>query len=108
MIKGLEGIKGIDWYVKEGEHITGKYADQKGNKVTLAVIDLPSDIAGCIIIVQSKAGWSECKLLKREEEAEFTKICRDLLPDIEAYSYYPAEGWNYFPKNWHLPWREDN
>lgn len=27
MVKGLEGIKGINWEVKEGEHILGRYTD---------------------------------------------------------------------------------
>lgn len=100
MIKGLEGIKGINWEVKEGISIIGRYTDQRGNDATIGILEPCTGVASCVIQVNSKAGWSECKLLKREEETEFIKICQDLLPDIEAYIYNSSEGW-------HLSWKED-
>lgn len=95
MIKGLEGIKGINWEVKEGEYVIGRYEDQKGNKTTIGILEPCTEVACCMIYIKSKTGWSQCKLLKREEETEFTKICQDILPDIEAYNYNPLEGWHF-------------
>ena len=47
MVKGLEGIKGINWEVK-GESIVGEYIDQKGNVVSLVVIEPPSKVPNVI------------------------------------------------------------
>lgn len=93
MIKGLENI-GINWEVK-GESIVGEYGDQKGNVVSLVVIEPPSKVPGYLILVKSKAGWIECKFVRREKEAEFVKMCQDIFPDIEGYTYNSSEGWNY-------------
>lgn len=100
MIKGLEGIKGINWEVKEGNHILGRYIDQKGNEVLLGILEPPTGVESCLIHIKSKAGWCKCRILNREKEAEFAKICQDVLPDVEGYNYNPVKGWYHFPKGW--------
>ena len=107
MIKGLEGSKGINWEVKEEEHILGRYTDQKGNDVTIGILEPCTGVASCMIHIKSKAGWCKCRILDREKETEFVKICQDILSDIEGYNYNPLEGWYHFPKGWR-PFSEED